>query len=186
MQDDTRFDERTETREAPERADNPFNEMIHRFEGQYGRDKASMVRAFGEAGWKKCGQGKNGRVAASPCGDYVVRISGEDAGFERHADLSREHADNKHFPRVFAHKTLQDGSLVTIMEKLAPLPKNLTSQRAQVMHHIAFGDAKSISPELKAAADVVRAQTDLPKDVHGGDIMYRPSDRSLVIVDPYR
>ena len=182
MQHDTR--EREDA--LPTRADNPFDEMIHRFEGQYGRNQSAMIEAFGHAGWKRCGQGKNGRVAASPCGQYVVRISQEDEGFDRHVELCQTHADNKHFPKVHAHKTLPDGSLVTIMEKLEPLPKHLTTQRAQLTRQIAFGDTPNMSPSLREAAEIIRSQSDLQKDVHGGDILYRKSDRSLVITDPFR
>ncbi|MBI1364174.1 MAG: hypothetical protein GC134_09335 [Proteobacteria bacterium] len=180
------LENRSQMPDLPEREESPFDEMVHRFEGQYGRTREDMVRAFGEAGWQKCGHGKNGRVAASPCGRYVVRVSGPDNGFDRHAELCQTHADNKHFPKVHAHRTLPDGSLVTVMEKLDVLPRELHPQRDKLMTYVVFGEAHGLPRDLRDAADVIRAQKDIPRDLHGGDVMFRTSDRTLVIVDPYR
>lgn len=148
-------------------------------------DHRAAEQAHLAAGWTPCGAGDWAIALRSPDGSAVARISPFDPTGPYTAELYRRAAPTRQVPALFAHRRLDGGGDLLVMEWLSP---------AQETDAVAFLEAIDASaPEVAVLAESVRsihtrAIEELPwcgpLDANPANVM-RGADGRLVLTDPY-
>lgn len=142
-------------------------------------------RAFRDAGWTPCGAGDWAFALRSPDGTAAARISPFDPVGPYTAALYREAAHTRQVPRLFAHRRLEGGGDLQVMEWLRPV-----EEAEAVAFHTAIAER---APHVAELVDIVRrihadAREALPwcgpLDRNPSNIM-RGGDDRLVACDLY-
>ena len=153
--------------------------------GRLGRraDHRDVERALLAAAWTPCGAGDWAIALRSPDGTSAARISPFDPTGPYSAALYREAAHTRQVPELFAHRRLNGGGDLQVLEWLRPVPED---------EAIAFHRAIAVrAPEVADLVDVVhrvhgRARRELPwcgpVDDNPTNVM-RARDGRLVVID---
>ena len=146
-------------------------------------DHRDVEHALLGAGWSPCGAGDWAIALRSPDGTTAARISPFDPTGPYSAALYREAEHTRQVPALFAHRRLNGGGDLQVLEWLEHIPKDEAAA-----FHLAIA---AYSPEVADLADVVRriherARRELPwcgpLDDNPANVM-RAADRRLVVVD---
>ena len=73
-------------------------------------------------GWTLCGEGDWARAYRSPTGPIAARVSSFDPACAFTVRLYREGTWNRYLPRLDAHRNLDGGGQLMVMELLAAMP----------------------------------------------------------------
>src|SRR4051794_4201452 len=85
-----------------------------------GADHVTAEELFTSHGWTRCGVGDWAVVLRSPSTDLAARISPFDPVAPYTVRLFREAADTGQVPVLHAHRELEGGAVLTVMEHLLP------------------------------------------------------------------
>ncbi len=115
-------------------------------------------------GWTSCGEGDWARAYRSPTGPIAARISPFDPACVFTVSLYRKGAGNRYLPRLDAHRRLDGGGHLIVMELLDAMPVDEARSWHQRLHDPA---AHRVDPDLAAVAALIddvhrRAETGLP------------------------
>lgn len=80
-----------------------------------------VERWLAEHDWDPCGEGDWARAYRCPCRRLAVRVSPFDPVFRFTVRLYREGASSAHLPRLDAHRELDGGGCLMVMEFLTPV-----------------------------------------------------------------
>lgn len=136
-------------------------------------------------GWERCGVGDWAVVLRSPSGLMAARISPFDPVAAYTVRLSGEASDTGQVPVLHAHRDLEGGAVLTVMEHLRPADQDLAEAF--------FRALDERRPEVAVLAEVVSriladAADDLPwcdgVDPNPANVMRR-ADGGLVLTDPF-
>ncbi|MFT4218650.1 MAG: hypothetical protein QM619_15895 [Micropruina sp.] len=141
-------------------------------------------------GWTLCGEGDWARAYRSPTGEFAARVSPFDPACPFTVWLYREGAGNRYLPRLDAHRRLDGGGHLIVMELLQEVPVDEAKRWHDRLH-----DAAELrtDPELgRAAALIDRVHRDAesqlrwcgPLDDNPGNVM-RDSAGRAKFVDLY-
>jgi hypothetical protein len=150
-----------------------------------GDDHVTAEALFTSHGWTRCGVGDWAVALRSPSGDLAARISPFDPVATYTVRLFREAADTGQVPVLHAHRELEGGAVLTVMEHLLPAAPDRAAWFFQAL-------AESV-PEVTDLGDVVArvladAHDELPwcdrLDSNPANVMRR-ADGGLVLTDPF-
>lgn len=148
-------------------------------------DYVTVEAWFTSHGWSRCGVGDWAVVLRSPTGDLTTRISPFDPVAPYTVRLFREAAGTRQVPALHAHRELEGGAVLTVMEHLLPAEPD---EAAPFLR--ALAERRS---DVAALADVIDrilavACADLPWcdriDQNPANVMRR-ADGDLVFIDPF-
>jgi len=140
---------------------------------------------FTSHGWERCGVGDWAVVLRSPSGGLAARISPFDPVSRYTVRLFREASDTRQVPVLHAHRELEGGAVLTVMEHLLPADQDVAASFFEAL--------EEARPEVATLAEVVGriladAVDDLPwcdrVDPNPANVMRR-TDGSLVLTDPF-
>lgn len=146
-------------------------------------DHRDAERLFRGAGWTPCGVGDWAMALRSPDGATVARISPFDPTGPYTAALYREAAHTRQVPQLFAHRRLEGGGDLQVMEWL-----DAVEEPVAVAFHLSIAAREPAVAEL---VDIVRrvherAKRGLPwcgpLDENPANVM-RGADGRLVVAD---
>lgn len=138
-------------------------------------------------GWTLCGEGDWARAYRSPTGRLAARVSPFDPACAFTVALYREGAGNRYLPRLDAHRSLDGGGQLMVMELLDAMPADEAQQWHRRLHDPA---AHRADPELAAAAALIddvhrRAEAELPwcgpLDDNPGNVMRDAAGRAKFV-----
>lgn len=142
-----------------------------------------------EHAWAPCGEGDWARAYRCPCGRLAARVSPFDPASEFTVRLYREGAGSPYLPRLDAHRALDGGGCLTVMEFLAAVELDEARRWYRRLHEAtADGDA-----DLAAASELIdrvhrEAKAELPwcgpLDDNPGNVMRKASGQ-IAFVDPF-
>ncbi|PWC06305.1 hypothetical protein [Mycetocola zhujimingii] len=140
-------------------------------------------RAFTEAGWSRCGAGDWAIALRSPDGSAAVRISPFDPTGPYTAALYREAAHTRQVPHLFAHRRLDGGGDLQIMEWLDAVdePTAAAFHRALAAREPFVADLVDVVRRIHALARRELAWCG-PLDTNPSNVM-RGADGRLVVAD---
>ena len=115
-------------------------------------------------GWTLCGEGDWARAYRSPTGPIAARVSSFDPACLFTVRLYREGTGNRYLPRLDAHRNLDGGGQLMVMELLAAMPGDEARAWHQRLHDPA---AHRVDPDLATVAALIddvhrRAEAELP------------------------
>jgi hypothetical protein len=141
--------------------------------------------AFADAGWTPWGVGDWAWVLRSPDGGRVVRISPFDPTGPYAAALYEQAAHTRQVPVLYAHRRLEGGGDLQLMEWLGAVDADAAAELHQAVERE--------EPAVRELVDVVRrvhqrALAELPwcgrLDQNPSNVMQR-TDGQLVLIDPF-
>ncbi|WP_120494931.1 hypothetical protein [Microbacterium phyllosphaerae] len=142
-------------------------------------------RLLRDEGWEPCGAGDWAIALQSPDGLRVARISPFDPVGPYTAALYRQAAQTRLAPELFAHRRLEGGGDLMIMERLHPADEQDASRFLRTIEsgESAVSDLVDVVRRVHA-----RALAELPwcgpLDENPANVMSR-DDGTLVLIDPY-
>jgi hypothetical protein len=148
-------------------------------------DHVTAEALFTSHGWARCGVGDWAVVLRSPSRDLAARISPFDPVAPYTVRLFREAADTGQVPVLHAHRELEGGAVLTVMEHLLPAEPDDGESF--------FRALEEARPEVVTLGEAVRrilseAQDELPWcdriDPNPANVMRR-ADGRLVLTDPF-
>lgn len=115
-------------------------------------------------GWTFCGEGDWARAYRSPAGRLATRVSPFDPACAVTVGLYRQGAGNRYLPRLDAHRDLDGGGHLMVMELLDAVAAEVAQSWHRRLHDPA---AHRSDPELAAVAALIdevhrRAEAELP------------------------
>ncbi|MFT4224907.1 hypothetical protein [Micropruina sp.] len=137
--------------------------------------------------WTPCGEGDWARAYRSPAGRLAARVSPFDPACAFTVALYREGAGNRYLPRLDAHRNLDGGGQLMVMELLDAVPADDAQQWHRRLHDPA---AHRADPGLAAAAALIdgvhrRAEAELPwcgpLDDNPGNVMRDAAGRAKFV-----
>jgi hypothetical protein len=148
-------------------------------------DHEAVEGLLASSGWTRCGVGDWAVVLASPSGDLAARISPFDPVATYTVRLFREAAGTGQVPVLHAHRDLDGGAVLTVMERLLPSDPDQATAFFQ-----ALDEARPEVADLAGVIDriLAGARQELPwcrrVDPNPANVMRR-ADGGLVLTDPF-
>ena len=181
------------------RWDNPVGLQLDQFLSETEGKRERMLERLAAAGWPCIGHGYFSDVFLTPCGQYVVRVSPPDEGYEAYLRfLQGSLSSNPYTPKIFYHVPLIDTTRgyssnnnrghVTVVERLEPFSPALRPVVDRLRKVVVTSEADMSTladdADLLALAKALnhrgsRIYLDLKEDN-----MMRRGDR-LVVTDPF-
>ena len=148
-------------------------------------DRVEAVLA--ERGWLPCGEGDWARAYRSPGGRHAARVSPFDPACAFTVRLYREGAANRYLPRLDAHRRLDGGGCLMVMEFLEPVDVAEARRWFGRLHDPATRDADLAAADLIARLHRM-AEAELPwcgpLDDNPSNVMRTPAGE-IRFVDPF-
>lgn len=148
-----------------------------------------VERWLAEHDWDPCGEGDWARAYRCPCRRLAVRVSPFDPVFRFTVRLYREGASSAHLPRLDAHRELDGGGCLMIMEFLTPVDIHEARHWYERFHEAAANGDTELATTGELIDRVHReAMAQLPwcgpLDDNPGNVMRSAAGR-IIFTDPF-
>lgn len=156
-----------------------------------GRNQQRKVKGFGaietllkKYGFSIAGMGTFAKVYTHPSYSYAVKVYMTDTGYEKWLHFCRANQDNPYVPKVRGQvfTTKNKRFHIVRVEKLEKISDNQFRIFADNYIKWNNGDINAVDVELDRALKFIKKIKSLP-DFHQGNLMQRPSNGQIVIID---